>query len=168
MNVGKFRQGFVSEMIENARAHVLRRFVESEYLNERHALLREHNPPRISCNPINAETGFLGDLPSDVAIEVDTAGDNISRLEHTGRKVNPSGTGGMGIHDAQHERAVAGQQGSHREARPDVAVGEIPITPSDETCVVSLEQSALQRGVGDLKIAQEQDTPVPQSDGAIK
>src|SRR5262245_29122479 len=73
VNVGKFRLGFVSEMIENARAHVCRRFVESEYLNERHALLREHNPPRISCNPINAETGFFGDLPSDVAIEVDTA-----------------------------------------------------------------------------------------------
>src|SRR5262249_55931448 len=44
---------------------------------------------------LRAETGFFGDLPSDVAIEVDTAGDNISRLEHTGRKVNPSGTGAV-------------------------------------------------------------------------
>src|SRR5262249_57658596 len=105
----------------------------------------EHSAPRISCNPINAETGFFGDLPSDVAIEVDTAGDNISRLEHTGRKVNPSGTGGMGIHDAQHERAVAGQQGSHREARPDVAVRANPITPSDQTFLVRLEQNAPHR-----------------------
>src|SRR5262249_12041106 len=48
------------------------------------------------------------------------------------------------------------------EARPHLAVGKTPITPSDETCVVSLEQCALQRGIGDLKIAQEQDTPVPQ------
>src|SRR6266511_3003861 len=71
VNVGKFRQGFASEMIENARAHVRRRFVESEYLNERDALLREHNPPRISCDPVNAETGFLGNLPPNVAIEVD-------------------------------------------------------------------------------------------------
>jgi hypothetical protein len=162
VNVGKFGQGLAFEMIENARAHVRRRLAESEYLNERDALLREHNPPRISCNPINTETGFFGNLPSDVAIEVDTARDNISRVEHTGGKVNPSGTGGMGIHDAQYERTIAGQQGSHREARPDVPVGKAPITPSDETCVISLEQSALQRGVGDLKIAQEQDTPVPQ------
>src|SRR5262249_52520932 len=81
---------------------------------------------------------------SDVTIEVDTAGDNISRVEHAGGKVNPSGTGGMGIHDAQHERTVAGQQGSHREARPHPAVGKTPITPNDETCVVSLEQNALQ------------------------
>src|SRR5262249_21481935 len=46
--------GFVSEVIENARAHAPRLFVESEYLNERAALLRDHNPPRISCNPIHA------------------------------------------------------------------------------------------------------------------
>jgi hypothetical protein len=114
VNVGKFRQGFAFEMIENARAHVRRRLAEPEYLNERDALLREHNHPRISCNAVKTETGFFGNLPSDVAIEIDTAADNISRVGHAGRKVNPSGTGSMGIHDAQYERTIAGQQGSHR------------------------------------------------------
>src|SRR5215813_2463133 len=149
-------------MIENTRAHVRRRLAEAEYLDERDSLWREHKEPGISCNTLKAETGLLGNLPPNVAIEIDTAADDISRVGHAGRKVNPPGTGSMGIHDAQQECAIAGEQGPHREARPDVAVGKAPVAPSDETCVVSLEQSAPQRGVGNLKIAQDEDTPVPQ------
>src|SRR5262249_42812746 len=44
----------------------------------------------------------------------------------------------------------------------DVPVGKAPVAPSDETCVISPEHSALQRGARNLKIAQEQDTSVPQ------
>src|SRR5262249_57481511 len=54
------------------------------------------------------------------------------------------------------------KEGHHREGGADVAVGKAPVGASDETCVVSLEQSASQGGVGNLKIAQDEDTPVPQ------
>src|SRR5215467_13370113 len=87
--------------IANTRAHVRRRLAEAEYLDERDSLRREHKKPRISRNIVETETGFLGNLPSDVAIEIDTAAGDISRIEHAGRKVNVAGTGGVGIHDAQ-------------------------------------------------------------------
>src|SRR5262249_25763994 len=149
-------------MSENARAHLARRLAEAEYFDERDSRRPEHNEPGISCNILKAETGLLGDLPPDVAVEIDTAADDISRIEHAGRKVDAAGTGGMGIHHAQQERAIAGQQRPHPETRADVPVGKAPVAPSDETCVISLEHSALQRGAGNLKIPQQQDTPVPQ------
>jgi hypothetical protein len=108
VNVGKFRQGLVFQMIENARAHLGRGLAESEYLDERDTLFRKHDHPRISCSAVNTETGFFGNLPPDVAIEIDTTEDNVSRVRHAGWKVNPSGAGSVGIHDAQQERPIAG------------------------------------------------------------
>lgn len=96
------------QMIENARAHLARRLVEAEYLDERDSLLREHKEPGIGCNIVKAETGLFDNLPLDVAIEIDAAADDISWIEHAGRKVNAAGTGGMGIHDAQQERTIVG------------------------------------------------------------
>ena len=95
-------------MIENARAHLARRLAEAEYLDERDALRREHKEPGIGCSIVKAETGLFDNLPPDVAIEIDAAADDISRIEHAGRKVNTAGTGGMGVHDAQQERTIAG------------------------------------------------------------
>src|SRR5260370_42263789 len=83
-------------MIENARAHLARRLAEAEYLDERDSLRREHEEPGISCDIVEAETGLFDNLPPDVAIEIDTAADDISRIEHAGRKVNTAGTGGKG------------------------------------------------------------------------
>src|SRR5215510_9347423 len=87
--------------VANARAHLGRGLAEAEYLDERDTLFREHNHPRISCSVVNTETGFFGNLPSDVAIEIDTTEENISRVGHAGWKVNPSGAGSVRIHDAQ-------------------------------------------------------------------
>ena len=108
VNVGKFRQVLVFQMLENARAHLGRGLAESEYLDERDTLFRKHDHPRISCSAVNAETGLFGNLPPDVAIEIDTTEDNISRVMHASWKVNPSGAGSVGIHDAQQERPIAG------------------------------------------------------------
>src|SRR5215831_960335 len=108
VNVGKFRQGLAFEMIENARAHVRRRLAESKYLDERDSRRREHKEPGISCNIVKAEAGLFRNLSPNVAIEIDTAMDDIFRVEHAGGKVNAAGTGSMGIHHAQHKRAIAG------------------------------------------------------------
>src|SRR6516165_8440512 len=44
----------------------------------------------------------------------------------------------------------------------DIPVGKAPVAPGDEVCVISFEHRALQRGAGNLKFPQQQDTPVPQ------
>src|SRR5262249_30439195 len=108
VNGGKVKKGFFLQMSENARAHRARRLAEAEYLDEHDSRRREHKEPGISCNILKAETRLLGDLPPDVAVEIDTAAGNISRIEHAGRKVDAAGTGGMGIHHAQQERTIAG------------------------------------------------------------
>src|SRR5262249_2945422 len=64
-------------MSEDARAHLARRLAEAEYLDERDSRRPEHKEPGISCNIVKAETGLLGDLPPDVAVEIDTAADNV-------------------------------------------------------------------------------------------
>ena len=82
-------------MIENARAHLVRRLAEAEYLDERDAMRREHKEPGISCNILKAETGLFNNLPANDAIEIDAATDDNSRIEHAGRKVNAAGTLGV-------------------------------------------------------------------------
>src|SRR5258708_20319772 len=90
-------------MIESARAHLARRLAEAEYLDERDSLRREHEEPGIGCSIVEAETGLFDNLPPDVAIEIDTTADHISRIEHAGRKVNTAGTGGTDRPSPHHQ-----------------------------------------------------------------
>src|SRR5258707_9954059 len=97
-------------MIENARAHLARRLAEAKYLDERDSLRREHKEPGIGCSIVKAETGLFDNLPPDVAIEIDTAADHISRIEHAGRKVNTAGTGGIRDLRTQKKNTLTGEQ----------------------------------------------------------
>src|SRR5258707_15449135 len=100
-------------MIESARAHLARRLAEAEYLDERDSLRREHKEPGIGCSIVKAETGLFDNLPPDVAIEIDTAADHISRIEHAGAGgiYFPSGVldpGGVGWGRVDFDRNVRG------------------------------------------------------------
>ena len=119
-------------------------------LHLRNARPRQHRgPARLRLEICGREPGLLGDLAHDVAREVYARPVNIVEVGEPGGEIDAPRIGGMRAHDAQDERAVAAAQGTHGEAVLDVAVGRIPVPPSQQARIVGLEIGAAEHRPGE-------------------
>src|SRR3954451_5278862 len=107
------------------------------------------------------EAGFLLDLPSNTARDINRAPADVVKIRRPRRKVNPAGIRGMLTHFAEDEHAVGTPQRTPPESVEDGPVRATPVAPRQETCEISVKVGCAEAFGGELRIAAEQNTAVP-------
>src|SRR4051812_23186184 len=107
------------------------------------------------------EAGFLLDLPSNIARDINRAPADVVKIRRPRRKVNAAGIRGMLTHFAEDEHAVGTPQRAHPESVEDGPVRATPVAPRQEPCELTAEEGWVEPFAGELRFAAGKKTPVP-------
>src|SRR3954452_14348900 len=162
MDRGKLGLGLLRKVGFDPRAQRFPGKIDIQDPDDRNSRPGDHAVP-MPAGPIvrRSQTGFLLDLASDTAGDVDRAAADVVEVGRSRWEIDAAGIRGMLAHFAKEKNAIGATQRPHAEAVEYRWVRKAPVAPCQEAREIGIEIAGAEALCGEYGIAPEQDAAVP-------